>query len=378
MRGILLAAAVALVLVIPGRPVHAAEAGQAGQAAQAQLAVWRPLIQKLTADGVDKAWLERQFSRPEAAFTTEPMVDKIQDLYHKKFGSALVRDVQHRLKALGYLEGKADGIAGPGTRMAIRRYEHVSGLPLTGRASEALLIRLRTEKRHAPPHVALPPEPEGPPVYRTIVTPERLAEAVAFYTANLPLLRRIEAEYGVPPHVTTGLLTVETRVGLFLGEAPAFRTLASMALCEDVSLILPSFARDNPQGPALAWMRTKTREKALWAYRELKALIVYARNAGKDPLAIPGSIYGAIGIAQFMPTNALKFGVDGNRDGVVDLFTLEDALHSMGNFMKGHGWRGTAQDRALLRRVLYRYNPSVVYVNTIMHVADHVQAQVPQ
>ena len=369
MRTVWLAAIVAVMVAAQAQMV---------QAGQEQLTVWRPLIQRLTADGQDKAWLERQFSRPEAAFTAEPMVDKMEDLFHKKFGSALVRDVQHRLKTLGYMEGRADGIAGPGTRLAIRRYEHVSGLPLTGKATEALLTRLRAEKRHAPPHVAVPPEPEGPTVYRSIVTPERLAEAVAFYKANLPLLRRIEAEYGVPPHVTTGLLTVETRVGLYLGETPAFRTLASMALCEDVSLILPAFKRDNPQGPALVWLRAKTQEKALWAYRELKALITYARNARVDPLAIPGSIYGAIGIAQFMPSNALKFGVDGNQDGVVDLFTLEDALHSMGNFLKGHGWRGTAQDRALLRRVLYRYNPSVVYVNTILHVADHVQTQVPQ
>ena len=47
-------------------------------------------------------------------------------------------------------------------------------------------------------------------------------------------------------------------------------------------------------------------------------------------MSFVGSIYGAIGISQFMPTNALKFGQDGDGDGRVDLFRHEDAVHSLG------------------------------------------------
>ena len=67
--------------------------------------------------------------------------------------------------------------------------------------------------------------------------------------------------------------------------------------------------RDLPPKLAL-WVRWRTAQKAAWAYKELKALLIYARSAGFDPASIPGSVYGAIGICQFMPTNAVRYGAD--------------------------------------------------------------------
>lgn len=353
---------------------EAAQLAAAKAKAAQQLETWKPLIDRLVADGVDRAFLEKHLSRPEAVFTPEPMVDKLLGWYHSKFGSELTREIQRHLIRLHYKKGRADSFHGPETRQAVRRYEHVHNMPITGKASLELLAMLEADKKRAPDKIVLPPPPKGPRVYRTIATEERKAEAVAFYKENQAILSTIEEKYGVPPYVTTGLLTVETRVGKFLGNAPAFQTLASMAMSRDVQFIMPAFERDNPQGPGLAWLKRKAKEKGDWAYKEFKALIVYAERANKDVLSIPGSIYGAIGLAQFMPTNALRYGVDGNNDGVVDLFTWDDALHSMGNFLKGHGWRG-AKTRAKLRKVLFRYNPSTTYVNTILHIADHVKAK---
>ncbi|MBB3711272.1 lytic murein transglycosylase [Limimaricola variabilis] len=52
-------------------------------------------------------------------------------------------EVQRRLTALGFDTGGADGIIGPNTTAAIRRYQQVNGLPVDGFASESLLKRLR-------------------------------------------------------------------------------------------------------------------------------------------------------------------------------------------------------------------------------------------
>ncbi len=121
------------------------------------------------------------------------------------------------------------------------------------------------------------------------------------------------------------------------------------------------------------WLKRRTAQKAGWAYGECKALLTYAQQARRDPLGIPGSFYGAIGIAQFMPSQALRHGVDGNRDGVVDLFVMEDALFSMGNYLRSNGWRGSMRSRRKQRRAIYNYNHSRIYVNTVLAVADYLE-----
>lgn len=358
---LLCAALLALVLC----PVRAA-------ALDEQQVSWQPLIDRLVQDGFSRQELATLFQG--VRYSQSAMGHKMHTLYTRKFGSELVREIQQKLDALGYQAGGADGHIGPKTRAAIRGFQKEHGLEVTGQANEELLEVIASSGRRAPAGYTPPKPPSSrPSVYRTIYTPERLAEAEAFYKQYKPLLLEIEKEYGIPPEIAVGLLTVETRVGKFLGEQQAFQTLASMARAWDPSLFPDSFKREHPSGAKLAWLKKRTRQKANWAYNELKALIRYANNKGADPRQLPCSIYGAIGISQFMPSNALKFGVDGDQDGMVNLFDVEDALHSMANYLVNHGWKGKTTTRSQQRRALYRYNHSTIYVNTIMAVADHLK-----
>ena len=112
--------------------------------------------------------------------------------------------------------------------------------------------------------------------------------------------------------------------------------------------------------------------KSDWAYRELKAFLKYAESEKIDPVSVRGSMAGAVGIAQFMPTNILHLGIDGDKDGSIDLFTHADAIASIANYLKHHGWRKD-QDRKAAYGVLLRYNYSKYYANTILAVADKLR-----
>ncbi len=55
---------------------------------------------------------------------------------------ATIRAAQTALKDLGFYAGSVDGIAGPETEAAIKRFEHAARYAVTGRINETLLARL--------------------------------------------------------------------------------------------------------------------------------------------------------------------------------------------------------------------------------------------
>jgi len=57
-----------------------------------------------------------------------------------------VQEVQSRLKAFGFRPGSVDGIPGPQTTAAIKRYEAARAVAPTGNTDRATLARLRADK----------------------------------------------------------------------------------------------------------------------------------------------------------------------------------------------------------------------------------------
>jgi membrane-bound lytic murein transglycosylase B len=208
-----------------------------------------------------------------------------------------------------------------------------------------------------------------PSLYRTFLKPEMIEGARAYLEENGDSLNEVRTRYGVPKEIVVSILLVETRLGEYVGEKFAFNTLASMALCTDLDMIRPYLSDGLLTPDNEDYARRRLREKSNWAYNELRALIVYAGKIGRDPLKIPGSFYGAIGICQFMPSHAMNYGVDADRDGRADLFARTDAFHSIGNYLRGHGWK-SGMSRARKHRVIRAYNPSNTYANTVLAVAD--------
>lgn len=332
---------------------------------------FEPLIRRLIASGRSEATVRALFSRPEMVFDPEPMTAKLTELYMSKYGLALVTDIQTRLRDLGYHPWPADGRLKRLTKWSIRAWQRENGRPERAVATPELLAELVAARAKAPPGLDFPPI-EAPAVYESALTPERLAEAREFYDANRAILAKVRQRYGLPEEVAVGVSAVETRCGRYLGEKPALVTLAGMALAGDYALVAGGFAYEKPGPDRAAWLARTARERGDWAYGELLALLDYAAGIGRDPMSLPGSIYGAIGISQFMPTSAVRLARDGNGDGVADLFVVDDALESMGNYLQKAGVGGQTSEAAL-REALFRYNRSHTYVNTIMAVAANVR-----
>jgi peptidoglycan hydrolase-like protein with peptidoglycan-binding domain len=69
---------------------------------------------------------------------------------------AYIRGIQEELAAHGYKPGPADGVMGPRTRGAIRKYQRDAGLPVTGVATKEILDHLKFVQ----PKVFAKPEPK--------------------------------------------------------------------------------------------------------------------------------------------------------------------------------------------------------------------------
>ncbi|GAI34415.1 unnamed protein product, partial [marine sediment metagenome] len=118
-------------------------------------------------------------------------------------------------------------------------------------------------------------------------------------------------------------------------------------------------------------IKKRLKKKRTRAYRELKALLAYAKDQNIDPFAVKGSIEGAIGLPQFLPSNIKRHGFDGNGDGEIDLFQHEDAIASIASYLKAHNWREDNNYRKK-KEIILKYNQSNYYASTVLKLAERL------
>ena len=206
--------------------------------------------------------------------------------------------------------------------------------------------------------------------YDQFTTDRSIQAARKYMDTHTQALQHTENAYGVDREVITAILLVETRLGTYTGKRSIFNTLSSLSALKDPA-VRDAFWKEMPKTPRLnrdkyqKWAASKSN----WAYRELKAFLKYASKQGMDPTEIYGSYAGALGIAQFIPSSIVVYARDGNKDGKVNLFHNEDAITSVGSYLKRNGWR-PGIDRKKASKVIYRYNHSKYYVNTVLKISD--------
>ncbi len=195
-------------------------------------------------------------------------------------------------------------------------------------------------------------------------------EARAYMKEHEQTLATAEQKFGVDPKVITAIILVETKFGRYLGKRSIINTLSTMSALTEAA---PREYLYDQLNRKTRYDRTaydkKADSKSDWAYRELKAFLTYTELHKVDAISVVGSYAGALGIAQFMPSNILAYGKDGNGDGRIDLFEDSDAIFSIASYLKHYGWKpGLDRDQAF--KVVYHYNHSKYYVNTILKISD--------
>jgi len=176
----------------------------------------------------------------------------------------------------------------------------------------------------------------------TRVTAGRIKRAESYMARYKPLLDRIEKQFGVPREIIMAVWTLETdNGGGDMGKLPVIRTLATLAHdCRRTELF---------QGELIA------------------ALEIVQQ--GDLPLSeLKGAYAGEIGQTQFLPSSYIKYGVDYDGDGHVDLrHSVPDVLASTANLLKTSGWkRGQPFDEGSENfEAMREWNRSTVYRKTI-------------
>jgi membrane-bound lytic murein transglycosylase B len=154
--------------------------------------------------------------------------------------------------------------------------------------------------------------------YRALlVTERRIAEGVEFWRRYSRTLERAQRKYGVAPEYVVAIIGVETFYGRNTGNWRVVDALTTLAF-------------DYP--PRSGFFRS-----------ELESYLLLARDAGVDVFSMRGSYAGAMGIPQFMPSSARSYAVDFDGSGKIDLQkSRSDAIGSVANFLKQHGWQRDA------------------------------------
>jgi membrane-bound lytic murein transglycosylase B len=169
------------------------------------------------------------------------------------------------------------------------------------------------------------PAPPGKPknwqaYSKLMIDPVRTDAGIKFWNDNAEALNRAESLYGVPAEIIVGIIGVETVYGRNTGR---FRVLDAIT----------TLAFSYPEAP-------QRRERMEFFRGELEATLLFARQSGTDPLSLKGSFAGALGMPQFMPSSLMKYAVDFDGNGTIDLLNSpSDAIGSVAAFLAAHGWQ---------------------------------------
>jgi membrane-bound lytic murein transglycosylase B len=210
-------------------------------------------------------------------------------------------------------------------------------------------------------------------IYNSFQKPHFHALGADFIAQHSTEFDGMERTYGVPREVVTAIMVIETQLGRHTGNQMIAYRLSRLASVLDPNNVRENYKQLSASDPSVTMDAVQARGRYLedTFLAEIPALIQVAKHNDVGPLRIKGSIAGAFGIPQFLPTAFVKFGVDGDKDGKISLFNEIDALWSVGNYLSSFGWK-EAKTHADQRKVIWNYNKSDAYIDAVLLMAEGI------
>jgi len=126
------------------------------------------------------------------------------------------------------------------------------------------------------------------------------------------LFEKLSKQYGIPPQYLVAFWGLETNFGRNKGKMSVLNSLATLA-CDQ--------------------------RRSKYFTSEIFDLFHLIDNKTVTVKQLAGSWAGAMGHMQFMPSALRKYAIDGDNDGIVDVWQSEaDALTSAANYLNSIGW----------------------------------------
>jgi len=183
-------------------------------------------------------------------------------------------------------------------------------------------------------------------------------------------LARAERKYQVDKEAIVSIMLVETGLGGIKGRYHVSSVFATILLSSDDQI------HDHIDDEKMREYQDtnffkKLKRKRKWAEGEILALLELEKEKALSAHKLKGSSSGAFGLCQFLPSSFQKWAVDGDKSGKINLDWKVDAIYSVANYLKEHGWKKGLSNKEN-RDAVYAYNHSWIYVDTILEVAERL------
>ena len=205
---------------------------------------------------------------------------------------------------------------------------------------------------------------------------DAIQKGIDFYNENEKELIDAGKKYSVTPYVIVSILYIETKFGNITGDHSVLNSLFTAVIMGDKTsrpIVEAKLKRDIPKLD-LSTYEDRINRRSKMLYSQFKALFEIKKNNKMNIFELKGSYAGAMGIPQFMPESYLKWAVDGNKDGKIDLYNVIDAVYSVANYLSSNGWEN--DNEKAQRAAIFHYNRSKPYGNYVMSYAKLLEEKV--